>query len=62
LVVGEEFERQILEAIGRCDFGLLLISPAFLGSKFITEKELPAFVSGNKPSVLVMLQQEETVN
>lgn len=57
LVVGEEFEAQILEAIEQCDFGLLLISPAFLASKFITEKELPAFVSGAKPSAPVMLQQ-----
>lgn len=57
LILGEEFEKQIREAIDECDFGLLLISPAFLASQFITEKELPAFVSGTKPSVPVMLQQ-----
>ena len=55
--VGEEWEQQILSALDNCDFGLLLISPAFLGSKFITEKELPIFVSGEKPSIPVMLQR-----
>jgi len=56
LEVGEEWEKQILEAIDHCDFGLLLVSPGFLASKFITEKELPVFVSGEKPSIPVMLQ------
>lgn len=56
LEVGEEWEKQILEARDNCDFGLLLVSPAFLGSNFITEKELPVFVSGEKPSIPVMLQ------
>lgn len=56
LILGERWEMQIAEAIDRCDFGLLLISPAFLASPFITEKELPAFVTGMKPSVPVMLQ------
>lgn len=55
--VGAEWEKQILSALDNCDFGLLLISPAFLGSKFITEKELPIFVSGEKPSIPVMLQR-----
>lgn len=36
LEVGEEWERQILDARDNCDFDLLLVSPAFLGSKFIT--------------------------
>ncbi len=56
LTVGEGWEKQIIEAIDNSDFGLLLISPAFLASKFITEKELPKFVSGKKPSIPVMLQ------
>ncbi len=55
--VGEEWEQQILSARDNCDFGLLLVRPAFLGSKFITEKELPIFVSGEKPSIPVMLQR-----
>jgi hypothetical protein len=56
LVLGDEWETQIIEAIKNCDFGLLLISPAFLASSFITKAELPKFVSGGKASVPVMLQ------
>ena len=56
LEIGEDWEKQIIEARDNCDFGLLLVSPAFLGSRFITEKELPVYVSGNKPSIPVMLQ------
>ena len=38
--------------------GLLLVSPAFLGSEFITKKELKAFVgSVAKPVVPVMLRR-----
>lgn len=56
LLVGEEWENQIIEARDKCDLGLLLVSPAFLASKFISEKELPVFVSGEKSSIPVMLQ------
>lgn len=57
LEVGEEWERQIIDAQNKCDFGLLLISPAFLASKFISKKELPHYVgTAAKPSVPVMLQ------
>lgn len=56
LEVGKEWEKQIQEAIINCDFGLLLVSPGFLASNFISEKELPVFVSGEKPSIPVMLQ------
>lgn len=56
LEVGGEWEKEILEAQDKCDFGLLLVSPAFLASKFISEKELPIFVSGDKPSIPVMLR------
>lgn len=56
LIVGEDWDEQITEAITKCDMGLLLISPAFLASNYITKKELPSFVAGAKPSVPVMLQ------
>ena len=56
LIIGDEWRAQIFEAIENCEFGLLLISPAFLASSFITESELPKFVSGEKASVPVMLQ------
>jgi hypothetical protein len=56
LILGNEWSTQISGAIEKCDFGLLLISPAFLASGFITSAELPKFVSGEKASVPVMLQ------
>jgi hypothetical protein len=56
LILGDEWKAQIVEAIENCDFGLLMISPAFLASSFITKSELPKFVSGEKASVPVMLQ------
>ncbi len=55
LVLGDDWEAQIIKARDKCDFGLLLISPAFLASKFISQKELPPFVSGEKSSIPVML-------
>lgn len=56
LVVGEDWEKQIADVRESCDFGLLLVSPAFLASKYITEMELPIFMAGKKPSIPVMLQ------
>lgn len=57
IIIGEEWEKQIIEARNKCDFCLLLVSPAFLWSKFIGEKELPHFVGNNRaPSIPVMLQ------
>jgi len=56
LILGDEWKAQVEKAIENCDFGLLLISPAFLASSFITKSELPKFVSGKKASVPVMLQ------
>jgi hypothetical protein len=56
LVVGESWEEQIENARDDCDFGLLLVSPAFLASKYIAENELPIFLSGDKGSIPVMLQ------
>lgn len=54
---GADWDQQIRQAIDTCDFGLLLISPAFLASNYITEKELPAFISNKgKPAIPVMLQ------
>jgi DNA polymerase III delta prime subunit len=39
--VGKKWFAEIQEAIHQCGFGLLLVSPAFLASKFIGEHELP---------------------
>lgn len=57
IIIGEDWEKQLLKARNNCDFGLLLISPAFLGSRFICEKELPHFIGDDRaPSIPVLLQ------
>ena len=38
---GGRFEDQILDALATSDAAILLVSPQFLSSKFISEKELP---------------------
>ena len=42
--LGEAWHDEIQAAIQACDFGLLLISPAFLASRYIRNHELPHFV------------------
>ncbi|WP_224362127.1 eIF2A-related protein [Hyalangium versicolor] len=44
ILLGERWRESIAKAISDCEFGLMLISPAFLASRFIGEKELPHFV------------------
>ncbi|HZH13345.1 MAG TPA: TIR domain-containing protein [Archangium sp.] len=44
ILVGERWKESIQKALEDCDFGLLLISPAFLASTFIGREELPHFV------------------
>src|SRR5437870_624024 len=41
ILPGKEWRAAIQNALRACDFGLLLVSPAFLASKFIMENELP---------------------
>ena len=54
--VGEKWQGQILRARDTADIGLLLVSPAFLASKFISEKELPFYVGDlGKPMLPLML-------
>jgi hypothetical protein len=57
ILVGENWHDEIQNAIKESVFGLLLVSPAFLASKYITGSELPHFVGHNaKPVIPVMLQ------
>jgi tetratricopeptide (TPR) repeat protein len=44
IILGEHWHEQIQRAIFDCDFGLLLISPAFLSSQYIREHELSQFI------------------
>jgi tetratricopeptide (TPR) repeat protein len=55
ILVGEKWHDQIQKAIAGCEFGLLLVSPAFLSSHYIGEHELPHFVNGLKPCLPVAL-------
>jgi TolB-like protein len=43
--LGSDWHEQIQQAIRECDFGLLLVSPDFLASSYISKSELPHFVS-----------------
>ncbi len=57
ILVGEKWHDEIQEALMDCNLGLLLVSPAFLGSQYIDEHELPKFVGSNaKPLIPIMLQ------
>jgi TIR domain len=42
--IGEDWRRQIQAQLDQCHYGLLLLSPRFFASGFITEHELPRFV------------------
>lgn len=53
ILPGEDWPKLIEAAISTCDFGLLLVSPAFLGNDFITKRELPYYVGGRKPCIPV---------
>lgn len=44
ILLGVRWREAIEAAIRECDFGLVLVSPALLGSKFVRDHELPHFV------------------
>jgi hypothetical protein len=44
ILVGEDWRRRILARLDECDYGVLLLSPAFYASGFITGQELPRFI------------------
>jgi hypothetical protein len=50
ILVGEHWKSEIKTALEECQFGVLLVSPNFLSSKFITEEELPVLLA--KPMVV----------
>jgi hypothetical protein len=57
ILAGEKWHDEIQKALMHCDLGLLLISPALLGSQYISQLELPIFVgAGAKPLIPIMLQ------
>ncbi len=46
--VGENWHEQIQSAIKDCDFGLLILSPAFFSSGYILQQELARFLKKGK--------------
>ena len=62
IIVGEDWAKQICDARDSCDVGLLLVSPAFLASSFITEHELPSFVGDHAKSAIPVLMQPVDFN
>lgn len=58
ILPGEKWKLEIQNALDECAIGILLISPAFLGSKFISEQEIPKFIGDKaKPLVPIMLKK-----
>jgi len=59
IALGEDWRRRILASLEGCDYGLLLLSPAFLASGFILAEELPRFVGPDaaKGALPVMLKR-----
>jgi len=58
ILPGETWLQEIQDALESCTLRLLLVSPAFLASSFITQEELPRFVgNGSKPLIPVMLKK-----
>ncbi|MCX7110039.1 MAG: TIR domain-containing protein [Proteobacteria bacterium] len=47
ILVGEGWHEQIQQAIKHCHFGLIMVSPAFLGSAYIGKHDLPSLVANN---------------
>lgn len=55
VVVGERWHEEIQQALHTCQAGLLLLSPAFLTSAYITQQELPHFLGTLAPPILPVL-------
>ena len=57
LTAGEKWDERIKEELAACDCGVLLVSAAFLNSKYISETELPAIMDAGKPVFPVLLSK-----
>jgi hypothetical protein len=44
LLIGADFRSVIVSELGSCDYGVLLLSPSYVASPFVTAYELPRFV------------------
>ncbi len=57
ILVGEKWHDEIQDALAQCDIGFVLISPAFLGSQYIQDHELPKLLKNRGKSVIPVLLQ-----
>ena len=58
ILSGETWVNEINDALEICTLGILLVSPSFLGSDFISQEELPRFIGETpKPVVPIMLRK-----
>tara|TARA_R110002096_G_scaffold147671_8_gene307636 strand:+ start:3328 stop:3987 length:660 start_codon:yes stop_codon:yes gene_type:complete len=57
ILVGDQWHEEIQKALEVCDLGILLLSPAFLNSQYISEQELPNYVGAKGKAVLPVLLQ-----
>ncbi len=57
ILVGEQWHEAIQKALAQCDVGLVLISPAFLGSQYIHDHELPKLLKTRRKAIIPVLLQ-----
>lgn len=57
IATGREWRPEIAAAIARADVALLLVSPDFVASPFILERELPALVAREVPLACALLRR-----
>ena len=56
ILAGEGWDGAIEQAVQSADFGLLCVSPSFLASQYVTEVELPAFLSREQVVIPLALE------
>ncbi|NKB63099.1 MAG: TIR domain-containing protein [Gammaproteobacteria bacterium] len=54
IVVGNDWDVEIKEAMEAVDFGLLMVSPGFLGRPYILEQELTHFLDQGEDGVKIL--------
>lgn len=58
ILPGEDWHQEIQDALTRCSMGVVLVSPAFLGSKYVSAHELPALMNRHTALLIpVMLRK-----
>jgi hypothetical protein len=55
ILPGEDWKAEIDGALKAAELGLLLVSPSFLGSDFITKEELPKLVDAPGKAVIPIM-------